>query len=145
MINHKLLSLFEGQDGNYSNPANRERLLHYLMKQKKMFDEFVDWSWNNKWVNDTKTKLDCIPWFFLPYPDSDIPRWIILLQEWLQLRKTIRIFGYIRCPDKGRFKDFTLLKRCESCPPQACVNSQVKAEWANDSSTSNKKRRQQND
>jgi len=148
MINNKLLALFEQRcwhdyieifdprdaelsrcrhcnigysyrevNPDYStSPADRERLLQYLMGQGEMWKGFFEWT-----LYKIPTPYTAyIPWLFLPLLDSDIPRWIFLLQEWLELEETVSRFGMMECS--------------ETCPPdgERCSfrDCKVLTEWA---------------
>lgn len=148
-INDRLLSEFEGaceKCGNRSDciceidyatsPADRERLLQYLMGQGEMWKEFYMWSFDSdafSYPLDDIYDWEFWQWLFLPRPDSDIPRWLFLLQEWLQLEDTRERFGVVNCKEGHPSCHAGLLP---DCVPGTVINGvpqctfKVKAEWA---------------
>ena len=65
-----------------ASPADRERLLGYLMKKEEMYWKFTSWTYNKK-DDLSKTIVMHFVWLMVPPPDSNVPRWVSLLSEWL--------------------------------------------------------------
>lgn len=117
---------------DYSNPADRERLLQYLMGQGEMWKTFRRYSFN-EWlkeddINYSEYEARSESWLYLPPPNSDIPRWLYLLQEWLQLEETVDRFGWKGCPEWGDCTVTVIKYGCDKCDG----TGKVLTEWAKD-------------
>jgi hypothetical protein len=104
-----------------TSPADRERLLEYLMEKKDMWDEFCEWAWKK---NSEERVWNKVPWFvhWLTHPLDGTPRWVSLLSEFLGLEEVREKFGWEKCPNCDVF--YTGF--CTTCSG----TSKIHAEWA---------------
>jgi hypothetical protein len=147
MINHKLLTLFEGkcwheatdetkdetpckncsewiwQNLDYSNPSIYIPFLQWFWEEKRgMWDAFLSvhpFAWDGK----------AIPYLF-SLTDEGEPRVMVLLSEWLALPETRYAWGESKCPNEycenGQVLEGDHHVECGVCNG----TGRVKAEWA---------------
>jgi hypothetical protein len=86
-----------------TSPADRERLLEYLMEKKDMWRYFQDWTYD-VWEEDVdlvergtswNTEADRAAWLHKPL--DGVPRWVSLLSDWLGMESTVERFGWTPC------------------------------------------------
>jgi hypothetical protein len=126
----RFISRHNNDNPSYStSPADRERLLEYLMGKEEMWAAF----WKHQWYRqDIPVMYDFqfVAWLTLPL--DGVPRWVSLLSEWLGMDKVRDKFGWVECPD-AVFDD----SQCETdlrgmCPHELGCNDsgRIRAEVA---------------
>ena len=106
-----------------TSPADRERLLEYLMGKVEMWNSFHEWAYERPDV----IKWNFIRWLFLPL--DGVPRWVSLLSEWLGMESVRERFGMIKCPNcvaGVEESNVTIIKECTVCNG----TGKIRAEWA---------------
>jgi hypothetical protein len=146
-IDNELLAKFEGRcwhevdkglckhcgkflpdNPSYStSPADRERLLEYLMKKEEMYWEFTSWTYNVK-DNLSKTIVMHFVWLMVPPPDSNVPRWVSLLSEFLGMESVREKFGWVECHGCDG-KDSVPIE-CSEGNKECGGSGKIRAEWA---------------
>jgi hypothetical protein len=119
---------WDGKHPDYStSPDDRERLWGYLMGKDELYKAF-DYYVGCKWSEANIWRYQ-VQWMMLPPPDSDIPRWLLLLQEWLELEETRSRFGKVKCSNciaGVEESGPTFIKECTVCDG----SGRVLAPWA---------------
>ena len=139
-INNQLLAKLEGLTAgqiallkppvDYStSPADRERLLEYLMKEKyEMWKEFCYWSFMKNLTPSLTNQWETsffYSWLFLPL--DGVPRWVSLLSDWLGMEEVREKFGTTEvCSEFNRWHN-PCPQFCDKCDDGT---GKVHAEWA---------------
>jgi hypothetical protein len=120
---------YDSLNPSYStSPADRERLLEYLMGQEEMWMQFYIWSHEKKEQGDCNRVIydwPFVSWLFSPL--DGVPRWVPLLSDWLGMEEVREKFGTTECPCPPEFKGDEEINRV--CP--YCSGSgKIREEWA---------------
>jgi len=97
-----------------------------------MYYEFHEWAEFN--YGQGMYRIDFDIWLMLPMPYNSIPEWLLLLQEWLELKETRERFGWVTCPScKEGYALRKLGERTEQTIDQCqkCNGTgKIRTEWA---------------
>jgi len=107
-----------------TSPADRERLLLYLMGQEEMWKAFKTAILTAKIGEPYDGGIIVYLFSFI----DGAPRWVSLLSEWLGMESTREKWGWEECPTCWKPGDYTgsLPMFCPKCNS----SGRVRAEWA---------------
>ena len=115
-MEHQSIEPLSYLNPNYSQPEDSQKLLQFLFEDIDMWRRFEDFAFS---IKRKEGITNFIPWLFSE--KTEIPKWVLLFNEWLCLEETIERFGTMICPDcngKGSFSigSFTCdIQTCATC------------------------------
>ena len=111
-----------------TSPADRERLLLYLMGQEEMWMQFYIWSHEKKEQGDCNRVIydwPFVSWLFSPL--DGVPRWVSLLSDWLGMEEVREKFGTTEvCSEFNRWHN-PCPQFCDKCDDGS---GRIRADWA---------------